>query len=413
MVQTAMLQRSLLLLLVPLAACGQGKSEDDWGKRDRKREAFKVPVRLEKPGRSAVEDWVESQANLESDRRAMILAEVDGRVVERHRDLGDRVGDASYGDEPYLLARIDDRDPKLAVRVAEIKVKEERGRLRELEVDESRSERNLEQAKLEAEEAAAVLRRTTSGIRDGAITLEEHEKAQFAEKVAQAKVAAIAADLEKSKVAQTLGAVMLEDAEVDLERAQVALEKTRLIAPFEGVVSYRSVNVGERVRVGDHLFTIEDPSVLVLYAEIPVRQANKIRTGNPVRIVSNATPEGTTGKVLLVAPTVDSAAGTVRVKIGVDAKAGFRPGLFVTVRIVVQSRKNALVVPKRAVLHDDETGAYLYVVREGQAARTDVKTGYETPELIEIVEGIDETSDVVVEGQDTLGDGAAVEVLEG
>ncbi|MHC4940566.1 MAG: efflux RND transporter periplasmic adaptor subunit [Planctomycetota bacterium] len=404
--------RAPILLLLGLLACGDG-GKDEWGdwKKEEKKE-FKIPVRTAKPDRGSVEDWVETQANLESDRRAMILAEVDGRILERHRDLGDVVGEARDGEDPYLLARIDDRDLKLALQEAEIKIKEQEGRLKELEVEQSRTQRALEQSKIEAEEAAAALKRTTSGIKDGAITYEEHEQAVFAEKVAQAKVAGFEAELEKSKVAQTLGAVMVEDSRVKLERAKVALEKAHLTAPFDGVVSYCNVNVGERVKVGDHLYTIEDPAKVVIYAEIPVREANRIRKGNPIHIFSSAVPEPTTGRVVLVAPTVDSAAGTVRAKLAVDAKPGFRPGLFVNVRIVVEQRENALVVPKRAVLHDDETGPYLYVLEGEKAKRVDIKTGYETDASIEVVEGVDENDAVVVEGQDTLSDDAIVEVLE-
>jgi len=402
-----------VLLFLLAAACGDSGGKQEWSdwRKNKKTKEFKVPVRTAAPGRGAVEDWVEGQANLESDRRAMILAEVDGRIVEQARDLGDEIGAASDGDDPYLLARIDDRDLILAVREAEIRVQQEQGRLEELTVDLARSERALDTSRLEAEEAAAALKRTTSGIKDGAITYEEHEKALFAEKVARAKVGGIEAELEKAKVAKSLGAVQVEDAKVALERAQVALEKARLLAPFAGVVSFCDVNVGQRVRVGDHLYTVEDPSRLVVYADVPVRQANRVKKGNAVRILSSAAPEATDGRVALVAPTVDSEAGTVRVKIAVDPKPGFRPGLFVNLRIVVEQRADALVVPKRAVLHDDETGTYVFVVRDGKAKRVDIRTGYETEEQIEVAEGIAESDAVVVDGQDTLTDDAVVELL--
>ena len=316
-----------------------------------------------------------------------------------------------------LLARIDDRDLKLALREASIKLKEMQGRRRELEVDLDRARRTLEQTKLEAEEAESILRRTTSGIADGTITGEEHESAQFKAKVARAKVSTIESDVEKMKLEQELGAIAIEDAEAKEERARVALEKAQLRAPFSGVVSYAKVNVGERVRIGDHLYTVEDPSQIVVYGEIPVRQANRIRRGNPVHIGSSALPHTTKGVVELVAPTVDSAAGTIRVKMTVEPKEGFRPGLFVSIRIVVETRKDALVVPKRAVLHDDETGAYIFVVRgegdEAKAHRVDIETGFGREDVIEVVKGVEPADRIVVEGQDTVTHEALVEVDEG
>jgi len=404
---------AILLLSSLLTACGgkgDSSSKDGWGEKDHKSDEFLVPVQVQKPGRDTVEDWVETQANLESDRRAMILAEVDGRIVTKLRDLGDRIDEAENGDDAFLLATIDDRDLRLALREAGIKILEVKGRLRELRVDQSRSERSLEQTNLEAEEAGSILRRTSSGIADGTITAEEHETAQFAEKVAHAKVRASEAELEKTKLEIELGAVLVQDAEVKEERARVALEKSQLRAPFEGVISHCEVHVGERVRVGDHLYTVEDPTRLVLYGEVPVREANRIQRGNAVHLGSSALPTVTTGRVELVAPTVDSASGTIRVKISVSPQEGFRPGLFVSLRIVVETRENALVVPKRAVLHDDETGPYLFVVRENKAYRVRIRTGFERADVIEVVEGVDPEDSIVVEGQDTVSDKADVEI---
>ncbi len=402
-------------LILALVACGGDSKKDHWGSWKTNKD-FKIPVRVAKPKRDTVEDWVETQANLESNRRAMILAEVDGRIVAQIGDLGDHVGQARVGNEtdgtdPYLLALIDDRDLRLGLKEAEIKVKEMEGRLEEFKVDQSRAERQLEQAVLEAEQAAATLKRLTSGIQDGAITAEEHETAMFAEKVARAKVATTEAALDKAKVTVKLGAILLQDARVKFERSQVSLERTQVRAPFDGVISYSNVHIGQRVRVGDHLYTVEDPSQLVVYGEVPVRQANRVARGNTVWILSSATPAPTTARVVRVAPTVDSESGTVRVKVAVDAKAGFRPGLFVNIRITVESRENALVIPKRAVLQDDETGAYVFVIREDKAKRLDIKTGYETAEFVEVIEGIDADDDVVIEGQDTLIDDATVRII--
>ena len=91
------------------------------------------------------------------------------------------------------------------------------------------------------------------------------------------------------------------------------------------------------------------------------------------------------------------------------AAPGYRPGLFVTVRIVVDRRPDALVVPKRAVLHHDEDGAYLFTVEEGRARRRLVETGFTKSDVVEIVSGLADDAPVVVEGQDTLTDGALVE----
>jgi membrane fusion protein (multidrug efflux system) len=151
---------------------------------------------------------------------------------------------------------------------------------------------------------------------------------------------------------------------------------------------------------------------LIVYGDLPVRQATRVNVGAEVLVDSNAVGAATRGKVVLVSPTVDRASGTVRVKVEVTPAPGFKPGLFVNLRFVVETRDDALVVPKRAVLHDDEEGPFLFVVEQGQAERVWVKTGFQREDAIEIVEGIAENAQVVVEGQDTLTHGAKVEVRQ-
>lgn len=398
---------ALLALSLLCAACGQGGAGAPGGWGEEPGEELTLPVRVVAPSRSEVEDYVETQTHLDVDSRADVHAEVAGRIVARVRDLGDRVGGSDAG---LVLARIDDRDLELALQEARIRVSEQEGHIRELELELQSAERQLEQSQVTLRETEAMLARTTNGIEDGTISMEEHERATFARNLARAKELGSQAALDKAKVALSLGKVDVEAARVSLRRAEVARDKTVVTSPLAGIVTHCGVRVGERVRVGDLLYRVEDLGSLVLHADIPVRQAHRIRAGNAVRVSSTATPGDTTGEVVLVAPTVDRESGTVSVKIEVETAEGFRPGLFVTVRIVVDRREDALVVPKRAVLHDDEEGAYLFVVRDGRAARVLVETGFERERLIEILSGIDGEAEVVVEGQDTLTPDAKVEI---
>jgi len=371
-----------------------------------------LPVRAERPARGAVADTVETQAALETDRHVAVYAEVDGKVLKRTRDLGDRVGaGANGGEDPLLLARLDDRELKLALEEADVDLRNAQGRIRELDLERKRAERELDQAGVGLSEAEAAHARASEGIKDGTISVEEHERTTFAKSLCQKKVEGAQAALDKAAVALELGGVAVERARAVRDRAAVALERATIRSPLEGVVTFCNVREGERVRTGDLLYRVEDPSALVLYGNLPVREAARVAAGNPVVLTSSAAEGEARGKVVLVAPTVDRESGTVRVKAGIDPAPGFFPGLFVTMRIVVATRADVLVVPRRALLHDDEEGSYLFVVRDGKATRVLVRTGFEGDGVLE-VEGINEEDLVVVEGQDTVADGSVVEVLK-
>jgi multidrug efflux pump subunit AcrA (membrane-fusion protein) len=397
-------RRAPLLALLGLAACGQAPPEPK-----EERAESPLPVRVELPARGAVSDLVETQAALETDRHVTVYAETDGKVLRRVKDLGDRVGEAERGDDPFLLAELDGRELSLALEEAGASLKDAEGKIRELELAIQLGQREVEQAMVTSRETEAAHARASEGIKDGTISVEEHERATFAKNLAQKKVEAAEAALAKGRVALDLGGVAVEKARVLRDRAAVALERATIRSPLAGVVTLCNVREGERVRTGDVLYRVEDPGTLVIYGSLPVRDAARVAAGNAAAVTSSAVPGEAKGKVVLVAPTVDKDSGTVRVKAEIEPVPGFRPGLFVTLRIVVGSRPDALVVPRRAILHDDEEGPYLFVVRDGRAVRVLVRTGYEGKGVLE-VEGIGEEDPVVVEGQDTVRDGARVEV---
>ena len=407
----------LLLLFALAAACGQkpdagdGKGGDGGPDADEEKPEFALPVRAIAPVRAEVEAIVESQATLESDVFAEVVAEIEGRVVQRLRDVGDRVGSGLGGEDTLLLAQLDDRELKVAFREAEIAIEEKNVRIRELTLAREQAQREHEQAQVAEAEAEAARKRTSTGIVDGTISKEEHEKATFALDLARTKVAVAAAAVQQADVALELGNVAVRQAELARDRAKLNLDRTALRSPIEGIVTRCDVQPGERVKPSEAVYRIEDPRQLVVYGNLPVRQSSRVRVGNLVRISSSAMEAATTGRVVRIAPTVDPASGTIRVKIAVKSAAGYKPGLFVTIRVVVEVRAKALTVPKRAVLHDDAEGSYLFLVENDVAKRVLVDTGYEKSGRVEILKGVAADALVVVEGQDTLTDGARVERL--
>lgn len=402
---------ALVLLLLLLGACGRGGPAMD-SRPDQKSEEFALPVRVVAPARGPVEDYVETQAALETDRKVELRAEMTGRVRRKLHDVGDTIGAAPDGDDPLLLATLDDDDRALALKETLVALDEAKGRGRELGVEARRLERELDQAVVARDEAQAAYARAEAGQKDGTISKEEFEKATFALALAKSKVGVAEVGLEKAKLAVELNAVDVSKAELARDRAGLEKKKAYVRAPFPGVVTLCNVQPGQWVREGDLLYSVEDLATLIVYGDVPVRQATRVRAGNPVLLSSTAVNGVTTGKVTLVSPTVDRATGTIRVKIAVETAPGFDPGLFVTLRIIVATRPDALVVPKRCVLHDDEEGAYLFTVKDGRAQRLLVTTGFQKGDRIEIAEGIAPDAVVVVEGQDTLTDNAKVDVKD-
>jgi membrane fusion protein (multidrug efflux system) len=155
----------------------------------------------------------------------------------------------------------------------------------------------------------------------------------------------------------------LEDLEHQLNTAKLSAREasrtwgqTRIVAPFDGVVAMRGVQMGELATGATVAFQIVDPSQLRVVAALPERDLSRISVGQPARLVSAYDPDHVAqGHVARMAPVVDANSGTFRVTVAVDQAAGLRPGQFVSVRLQVDEHEGVLVVPKQAVVWEDGT----------------------------------------------------------
>lgn len=203
-----------------------------------------------------------------------------------------------------------------------------------------------------------------------------------------------------------------ETATANRDLVQLEHEYATVRAPIGGVVSERLVKVGNMLRANDAAFRITDFDPLLAVMHVPERELGKIRVGQPVDLHFDALPgQQFTGRVERISPIVDPATGTFRVTVAVrDAEQRLKPGLFGRLRILYDTRGEALLVPKEAVLEEDNATS-LFVVRDGRAFRQVVETGYQNGTRIEIINGAQQNDTVIVTGQSSLKDSTRVEAV--
>ena len=203
-----------------------------------------------------------------------------------------------------------------------------------------------------------------------------------------------------------------ETAQTDLELAELALSYTQVSAPFNGRVVWRDVDLGAHVLNGNLLFRVMAIDPLLIRVHIPANRIGKISKGQSVDLRVDSTPEPLEGVVELVSPIVDPSTGTVKVTIKVDTyPSSVRPGDFTEVKVVTDSRDNAMLLPSVAVI--EERGEhYVFVEEDGKAKRTDVQIGYVVDQQTEILSGLTGEDKVIVKGQRNLNDGNRVKVIE-
>jgi membrane fusion protein (multidrug efflux system) len=196
-----------------------------------------------------------------------------------------------------------------------------------------------------------------------------------------------------------------------LALAEVELEETRIKAPVDGVVSARHIRLGDNVTPGDQVFRVTDPDELEAEVHVPERLMSRLEVGQIVEIRSDAAPDTVhTGRVDRISPIVDATSGTVKATVRIeDGNGTLRPGTFARVRILYETRRNAMLVPRQALSFEDGRTT-LFVVRDGVAHRREVTTGHSEDGWVEITEGLDGEAPVVTLGHATLRDGASVRI---
>jgi membrane fusion protein (multidrug efflux system) len=202
----------------------------------------------------------------------------------------------------------------------------------------------------------------------------------------------------------------LKVADANLALAKTRLSKTRITAPFSGIVGSRRVSPGAYLRAGTPITDLAQIATVKVTFSVPERYLGKLQRGSAVAVSTTAFPGyALTGKIDVIDPTLDEASRSAKV-IARVANPGnrFRPGMSANVSAVLSERMNALTIPSEAVFAEG-TQTFVYVVGpDSSVARTPVKLGTRLAEVVEVLEGLKEGDRIVRAGHQKLFDKAKV-----
>ena len=203
--------------------------------------------------------------------------------------------------------------------------------------------------------------------------------------------------------------VRVLEAQVAQQRAEAA--RRRIVAPFSGRLGFRAVSVGAYVTPGQRLTTLRVTNPLRLEFAVPERYAGKVRAGATVefRIPGDDLP--VLGSVYATEPSIDAATRTflVRARVG-NPGDRLQPGAFAEVRLSVDRREGALVVPTVALVPGLDSAA-VFVVKNGAARRMPVRVGLRTRDAVQVSGGVAAGDTVLTSGFDEVRPGASVRLV--
>ncbi|MCK0508431.1 efflux RND transporter periplasmic adaptor subunit [Aromatoleum anaerobium] len=216
-----------------------------------------------------------------------------------------------------------------------------------------------------------------------------------------------------SHTARDEAASQLEVARANMALAQAHLERTRIRAPFAGVVGIRNVSVGDYVKEGDDLVNLEDIATLKVDFRLPENYLARVRPGQTLELTSDAIPgQRFEARVAAIDPLVDEQGRSVVMRATLPNEGlRLRPGMFARVRLILQQRADVAILPEEALVSAPGNVQFVYRVVDGKAQRVEVSTGVRRGTRVEVVRGLQAGDVVVTAGQLKLRDGAPVRVV--
>ena len=218
-------------------------------------------------------------------------------------------------------------------------------------------------------------------------------------------------------------AANLQVAQAKLSLAQATAARLRILAPFDGIVGIRLVNVGDYLKDGADIVNIEDIDAIFVDFRLPERFQTKVKQGQIALLDIDALPgKKYTAQVQAIDPLIDANGRSVGIRACIDNRQlQLRPGMFARVNAVFGVRDNARVIPEEAIIPQ---GGKQFVLKllPGPAGsspatritkRVEVKVGLRSPGKVEILEGLDVGDTVVTAGQQRVQrDGSSVTLAD-
>lgn len=222
-------------------------------------------------------------------------------------------------------------------------------------------------------------------------------------------------EYDERRSAYEQAAATLASADANIQRLKEMLSFTRVVAPFDGVITKRNVNVGDLIDANSAkpLFVLTQSSALRAYVYVPQAYSKGVQVGQKVSITQAEQPgQEFRGTVTRTARAIDPASRSLQVEIGVDNGNGqLLPGAYVQVEMPLAQR-NGLTVPVNALLMRGEGPRVAVVDEQGKARLVPVALGKDFGMKIEVLSGVTVADRVVLNPPDGLEEGDTLSVAE-
>ncbi|MFO0887795.1 MAG: efflux RND transporter periplasmic adaptor subunit [Isosphaeraceae bacterium] len=416
-----------------LAGCARSPAEPA-ARADTPSAAPAVRVAVVRPERSTVRRTSEQPGQIEAAETTPIYAKLVGHVETVAVDIGDRVrkgqllaelrvpeieADVKQKRAAVKQAEAERKQSEAAVEVADSAVARARARVQEIRAGIRRSDADVSRWRSEAARVEQLFRERAL---TGSLLDETRSKLQAAEAGAEevkaqvqsseAALVEAGAMLDKARSDLDAAASRIEVARFEAEHAEAMASYTRIVSPFDGVVTTRGIDSGHLTTAGtsgEPLFIVARSDVATITVGVPETEAPFVNPGDRAMVRLQALGgRAFEGKVTRTAWALHPSTRTLRAEIDLpNPENVLRPGLYAYVSIIADEHRDALTVPAAAVVADAGK-SYCVTVQDGHARRNEVTLGLSDGKRTEVLSGLDEREAVVEANAASLVEGQPV-----
>ncbi len=405
-----------------ISSCGPPKPPHLQNRKKNIKQKEKVTTVEKAPILSAVSTTGRVVANLEVE----IKCKASGEVQKLPFDVSDEV------EKGKLLVQLDPINEKRSVQRAEVALAVSKAKLaqaklnleiaqKELSTERTRAEAALASAKARAIECEAKYKRSKELVSSDTVSREEYEADNTAHVSAQAALAEANARMEDLKSKEraievrkqdvVIAKAQVESDEISLSDASQRLRETTVLAPMNGVVVTRDVQVGQiissgisNVGGGTTILTLADMSRTFILASVDESDIGRVQLGQRAMITADAYQDiRFFGEVVRIAAKGINTSNVVTFEVKIELKGRNRkllkPEMTTNIEIIVGKRDEALLVPVAAVRRRRRK-RYVTVRTDGDKDEDrEVQVGINDGEKFEITSGLKEGEQVVIGGK--------------
>lgn len=388
-------------------------------------------VKIEQVSKGQISNTFTYGGKINPKQQITVTSKIAGKVKEVNFDIGDVVKE---GD---ILFTLDEKDIQNTIRGLEAQLKSAQAAVNmskigldsakgsQQEQQKNQLEANLKMTEIQLQDTKKAYEDMKALFEIGSASKQQLDQLKTAYETAMIgyNSAKDAYDLfmnslskesvERAQSQLTQAAATKESIEVQIANARDTLKDAAVRSPIDGIVSSRMIDPGEMASAALVPFTIIQMDTVSVDVNVSEQIINKIEKGQKVDVyVSSAFDTPFEGTIQAISPAADERTFTYPVKIEIPNNDGLlKPGMFSEVEFAADTVKDAVIIPREAVLTEGDIN-YVYIVEGDRGKKIEVRLGLDNGKQVEILDGLSEGTQIVIKGQNYLDDGGKVQIAE-